>query len=79
MIDSTKKPNNPRDMTKADADIILAIHHLQSSSSFDIKGQHVYAHQDTRIRVRKEPRSTGRRRVVINSTQEADMREKIAK
>ena len=50
--DSNKPLSTPSAMTKPDADILMAIHHLRSfmETSCSVSCRHVYGHQDTRRR-----------------------------
>ena len=41
-------PWTPTRIIDADADVLLAIHHLNSQSRYRLSVKHVYAHQDTR-------------------------------
>jgi len=45
---STTTLNGPSMMIKAEADTILAIHHLRNRFPFHTNIQHIYRHQDTR-------------------------------
>jgi hypothetical protein len=54
VISSNTPPWCPADMMKADADLVLAIHHLKSTLPFPVKCQHVYGHQDSKKRKKKE-------------------------
>ncbi len=46
--DSNTPLKDPSMMIKAEADIILAIHHLRNRFPFHTNIQHIYGHQDTR-------------------------------
>jgi hypothetical protein len=46
--DSTTTLDGPSMMIKAEADIILAIHHLHNRFPFHTNIQHIYEHQDTK-------------------------------
>ena len=46
--DCTATLDGPSMMIKAEADIILAIHHLRNRFPFHTNIQHIYGHQDTR-------------------------------
>ena len=46
--DSTTPPDGPSMMIKAEADIILAIHHLRNRFPFHTSIKHIYGHQDTK-------------------------------
>jgi hypothetical protein len=46
--DTTDPIIEPSSMLKAEADIILAIHHLKNRHPYQTRIQHVYGHQDTK-------------------------------
>jgi len=46
--DSTTTPDGTSMMIKAEADIILAIHHLRNRFLFHTNIKHIYGHQDTK-------------------------------
>jgi hypothetical protein len=54
VISSMEAPTRPAGMSKADADIILAIHHLKSNPQFPVDCRHVYGHQDEKNRKKQE-------------------------
>ena len=43
-------------MIKADADLILAIHHLKNNLKFPVDCRHVYGHQDGKNKKKQEKR-----------------------
>ena len=53
--DSSTTPAGPSMMIKAEADIILAIHHLRNRFPFHTNIKHIYGHQDTRKSKRHIP------------------------
>jgi ribonuclease HI len=53
--DSTTTPDGPSMMIKAEADIILAIHHLHNRFPFHTNIKHIYGHQDTKKPTRHIP------------------------
>jgi hypothetical protein len=46
--DTTNPIQDPHSMLIAEADIILAIHHIKNRSPYQTRIQHVYGHQDTK-------------------------------
>jgi ribonuclease HI len=53
--DSTTTTDGPSMMIKAEADIILAIHHLRNRFPFHTNIKHIYGHQDTKKPKRHTP------------------------
>lgn len=59
--DSETPLDTPKKMLHADADMILAIHHLRNRADFHVTLRHVYGHQDTKsIEERKAKRKEKR-------------------
>ena len=46
--DADQPIQDPSGMLKAEADIILAIHHIKNRSPYQTRIRHVYGHQDTK-------------------------------
>jgi hypothetical protein len=68
--DTTEPIRDPSGMLKAEADIILAIHHLKNRHPYQTRIQHVYGHQDTKKRKtdnnQQQPRKATPAQVLIN-------------
>ena len=78
--DSETPLDTPKKMLHADADMILAIHHLRNRADFHVTLRHVYGHQDTKsIEERKAKRKEKRakrdtkRRILFASLEEHEL------
>ena len=56
MISSIEAPTRTAGMSRANADIILAIYHLKSNLQFPVECRHVYGHQDGKNKKKQEKR-----------------------
>ena len=56
VISSREAPIITAGMIKADADLILAIHHLKNNLKFPVECRHVYGHQDGKDKKKQEKR-----------------------
>ena len=71
---ASKPPANPSGMLSADADIILAIHHLRERYPGRYEVRHVYAHQDTRKAPTAPRQKKKKGGIVIDRAEERDAR-----
>ena len=54
MISSREVPIRTGRMIKADADLILAIHHLKNNLKIPVDCRHMYGHQDGKNKKKQE-------------------------
>ena len=54
VINSETRSTTPSTMIAPDADLVLAIHHLQSTIKYTVKCHHIYGHQRQRQRENKD-------------------------
>ena len=56
VINSMEAPTRIGGMIKANADLILAIHHLKNNLKFSVDCRHMYGHQDGKNKKKQEKR-----------------------